>query len=154
MEWTDETTYLRISSAEIHAAQASAWLASAKCGATVTFLGTVRDATSTKGVKGIFYDAFVPLALEELKKIVAAGTVRGSPTTLIRVEHRLGYLHPGTVSTLIGVSSPQRAEAFRVAQEILEQIKRKVPIWKQEEYTDGTKLWLRGQPLGNRSGGG
>jgi len=110
-------------------------------GATVLFLGTVRDTNDGRAVTGIEYSAYRSMAERELAKIVVeAGTQFG--TTDVVVEHRLGTLDLGEVSVAIAVAHPHRGAAYDASRYVIEQIKRRVPIWKREHYADGTREWV------------
>jgi molybdopterin synthase catalytic subunit len=110
-------------------------------GATVLFLGTVRDSNDGRAVSGIEYSAYRSMAERELAAIVgeAAGEF---DTTDIVVEHRVGTLGLGEVSVAIAVAHPHRGPAYDASRYVIEQIKRRVPIWKRELYADGTREWV------------
>jgi molybdopterin synthase catalytic subunit len=110
-------------------------------GAAVLFLGTVRDTNDGRSVSGIEYSAYRSMAERELAAIVAeAGGEFG--TSDIVVEHRVGTLEIGEVSVAIAVAHPHRGAAYDASRYVIEQIKRRVPIWKREHYADGTREWV------------
>ena len=110
-------------------------------GATVLFLGTVRDVNDDRAVIGIEYAAYVPMAERELGAIVSEAADRfGTPA--IVVEHRLGTLALGEASVAIAVAHPRRAQAYEASRFVIEELKRRVPIWKREAYVDGTREWV------------
>jgi molybdopterin synthase catalytic subunit len=111
-------------------------------GATVLFLGNVRDMNDGRGVLGIEYTAYRSMAERELARIVeeAAALAQSSD---IAVEHRLGELAIGECSVAIAVAHPHRGRAFDAARYVIEEIKRRLPIWKREQYVDGTREWVR-----------
>lgn len=111
-------------------------------GATVLFLGNVRDVNDGRGVLGIEYTAYRSMAERELAAIVEeAAALADSPD--IAVAHRLGELAIGECSVAIAVGHPHRDRAFEAARYVIEEIKRRVPIWKREQYVDGTREWVR-----------
>jgi molybdopterin synthase catalytic subunit len=110
-------------------------------GATALFLGTVRNVHDERPVSGIDYQAYVDMAERELRAIVAAAAQRFA-TQAIAVEHRVGFLALGETSVGIAVSHARRAPAFDAARFIIDEIKRRVPIWKREHYADGTREWV------------
>lgn len=121
-------------------------VSSASCGAVVTFIGTVRDQHQSRPVSKIVYDAYRPMALAALQDIAA--TLEGcSPDLRTGIVHRLGEIPAGEASVVIAVASPHRAAAYEASRDALERIKREVPIWKEEHYTDGTKVWREEEPL-------
>lgn len=111
-------------------------------GATVLFLGTVRDVNDGRDVTGIEYTAYRSMAERELASIVAEAAARAH-TSDIAVEHRLGELSLGECSVAVAVAHPHRGEAFDAARYVIEELKRRVPIWKREQYVDGTREWVR-----------
>lgn len=110
-------------------------------GAAILFVGTVRDVNDGRPVTGIEYSAYEGMAARELAAIAGEAAAR-SGTTDIVVEHRIGRLELGEASVVIAVAHPHRAEAYDASRYIIEQIKRRVPIWKREEYVDGTREWV------------
>jgi molybdopterin synthase catalytic subunit len=110
-------------------------------GATVLFLGTVRDTNGGRSVTGIEYCAYRSMAQRELAAIVAEAS-RDFGTPDVVVEHRVGVLDIGDVSVAITVAHPHRGPAYDASRYVIEQIKRRVPIWKREHYADGTREWV------------
>jgi molybdopterin synthase catalytic subunit len=112
-------------------------------GATVLFLGTVREENDGRPVCGMRYDAYVEMAERVLRDIVDdAATRLGSDR--VAVVHRIGELAVGDVSVAIVASAPHRADAFDAARYVIEQIKQRLPVWKHEHYTGGASRWLAG----------
>ena len=110
-------------------------------GAAILFVGTVREVNDGRGVTGIDYSAYAAMAQRELDAIVAeAATRHGTPHVV--VEHRLGTLAVGEASVAIAVAHPRRAVAYEASRFVIEEIKRRVPIWKREHYVDGTREWV------------
>lgn len=112
-------------------------------GASVLFLGTVREQNDGRPVSGMRYDAFVEMAGPVLGEIASEAAARAG-TDRIAVLHRVGELTVGEVSVAIAVSSPHREAAFDAARYIIEQIKQRLPVWKQEHYVAGDARWLDG----------
>jgi molybdopterin synthase catalytic subunit len=110
-------------------------------GAAILFVGTVREVNDGRPVTGIEYSAYEGMAARELAAIAGEAAAR-SGTTDIVVEHRVGRLELGEASVVIAVAHAHRAEAYDASRYIIEQIKRRVPIWKREEYVDGTREWV------------
>lgn len=110
-------------------------------GASILFLGTVREVNEGRAVTGIDYRAYEAMADRELRAI-AAETVERYQTDDVVVEHRLGTLGLGEASVAIAVAHPRRAAAFEAARFVIEELKRRVPIWKREHYADGTREWV------------
>lgn len=116
-------------------------VSSASSGATSLFLGTVRDVNDGRGVVGIDYSAYEGMARRELESIAREAVERfGTPH--IVVVHRIGVLALTDVSVAIVVSHPRRSPAMDAARYMIEEVKKRVPIWKREHYTDGTREWV------------
>ncbi|MGQ0649829.1 MAG: molybdenum cofactor biosynthesis protein MoaE [Gemmatimonadaceae bacterium] len=116
-------------------------VASVESGATTVFVGTVRDVNDGRPVTGVDYSAYAAMASAELTRIVAEAVARFG-TERVAVEHRLGALTLGDVSVGIAVSHPRRAQSMDAARYVIEEIKKRVPIWKREHYADGTREWV------------
>ena len=117
-------------------------------GATLVFLGTVRDVNDGRGVSGMEYSAYRSMAERELADIAAEAAAQFGSSD-IAVEHRLGTLELGDASVAIAVAHPHRGAAYEASRYLIEQLKKRVPIWKLEHYVDGTREWVNaamGQP--------
>jgi molybdopterin synthase catalytic subunit len=110
-------------------------------GASIIFVGTVRDVNDGRAVSGIEYTTYETMAARELEAIVAEAASRFGTTDVV-VEHRVGRLGLGEASVVIAVAHPHRAQAYDASRFIIEELKRRVPIWKREEYVDGTRAWV------------
>jgi molybdopterin synthase catalytic subunit len=110
-------------------------------GASVLFVGTVREVNDGRAVTGIDYSAYSAMATGELEAIVAEAVDRFC-TPHVVVEHRLGTLGLGEASVAIAISHARRAPAMEGARFVIEELKRRVPIWKREHYADGTRAWV------------
>jgi molybdopterin synthase catalytic subunit len=110
-------------------------------GATVLFTGSVRESSDGRRVSGIDYDAYEAMAAEELARIVSEACTRFA-TSHVVAEHRTGSLALGDVSVAIAVGHPHRGAAFDAARHVIEEIKLRLPVWKQELFTDGTRAWV------------
>lgn len=110
-------------------------------GAVVLFLGTVREMTNGRRTTALDYEAFGPMAESKLAEIEAEARRRWS-LDRVAIVHRLGRLELGDVSVAVAVSSPHRAEAFEAARYLIDTLKQTVPIWKKENWHDGTSEWV------------
>jgi len=113
-------------------------------GAAILFLGVVRDHADGRPVDGMRYDAYVEMAEGVLSEIAAEAAGRLG-TDRVAVVHRTGELDIGEISVAIAVSSPHRAEAYEASRYVIEEIKKRLPVWKKEHYTDGTAEWVPGR---------
>ncbi len=109
-------------------------------GATVLFLGTVRNHNRGKEVESLHYEAYVPMVEKQLQKIITKIEEEHEGTRLY-IAHRYGDLGIGDVSVLIAAASAHRAPAFEAARQAIEDIKVDVPIFKQEKTADGD-TWI------------
>ena len=116
-------------------------------GATVLFLGTVRNQSEGYAVSAIYYEAYVRMAEEAMAKIETDALKRWN-LKRFAASHRIGKLKIGEVSVAIGVSSEHRAEAFEAGQYAIDRIKSEVPIWKKEMTGNGSSIWAEGTQLG------
>ena len=135
--------FTEVSSDPIDTAALLARVGSNEDGAALLFIGVVRDHAEGRKVKGMRYDAYSEMATEVLREIaVEASTPLG--TDRIAVAHRFGELKIGDISVCIAVSSPHRAEAYEASRFVIEEIKKRLPIWKKEHYIDGVAEWVKG----------
>ncbi len=112
-------------------------------GAVVLFLGVVRDHADGRAVSGVRYDAYEDMAIDVLTAIVGEAGDRFR-TDRVAAVHRVGALRVGEVSVAIAVSSPHRAEAYEASRYVIEEIKRRLPVWKKERYVGGNEAWVEG----------
>ncbi len=114
-------------------------------GGQASFVGTVRDHHEGHDVLAVTYEAFEPLAKKVLAEIaLEAGRRHGAK---VAAAHRLGKLAVGQASVAVAASAVHRAEAFAACREVIEEIKKRLPVWKKEHYVDGDSAWLSGCAL-------
>jgi len=120
-----------------------------EAGAISTFIGIAREFTKGKRTLFLEYEAYVPMAEKKLAQI--ADEINDKwPDTQTSIAHRIGKLDISDVAVAIAVSTPHRDEAFAASRYAIERIKEMVPIWKKENWEDGTR-WI-GDQLENVSG--
>src|SRR5438105_9891658 len=110
-------------------------------GAISLFVGTVRDINDGRSVTALDYSAYVAMAESELSAILADAEIKFGVTTIV-VEHRIGALSLGDVSIAIACAHPHRQPAMDCTRFVIEEIKKRVPIWKREHYADGSHEWV------------
>jgi molybdopterin synthase catalytic subunit len=116
-------------------------VASNEAGAVVLFLGTTREFTLGRRTASLDYECYPEMAERKLAELEAEACRRW-PLVGCSIIHRLGHLELGEASIAIAVSSPHRAAAFAAGQWLIDTIKEVVPIWKQENWADGTSEWV------------
>ena len=113
-------------------------------GAHSIFLGQVRaDIMDGKKVAAIRYSAYDEMAEKELSAIREEAFAK-FPMPCMHIYHSIGELKSGEVSLVVMTSSAHRAEAIRAMEWVVEEIKKRVPVWKQEVFEDGTLAWVEG----------
>lgn len=110
-------------------------------GALVLFVGVVREVNDGRGVTGIEYSAYEAMAEREMTAIADEAATRFDTPDVV-IEHRLGELSLEEASVGIAVAHPHRGAAYDASRWIIEELKRRVPIWKREHYVDGTRDWV------------
>jgi molybdopterin synthase catalytic subunit len=125
----------------LDAAALLAEVGAARNGAAILFVGTVREVNEGRAVTGIEYAAYGAMAERELAAIVAEAAARCGTRDIV-VEHRVGRLAVGEASVVIAVAHPHRGRAYEASRYVIEELKRRVPVWKREEYADGTREWV------------
>jgi molybdopterin synthase catalytic subunit len=125
-------------------------------GAVVLFLGTVRELTAGRQTLSLNYDGYGDMALRTMQQLEDEASKRW-PVVAVEIVHRLGHLELGDISVAVAVSCPHRRQAFEAGQFLIDELKRTVPIWKQEHWADGTTEWVHpgtGEPVSATSVGG
>ncbi len=115
-------------------------VADAAAGGVTLFVGTVRDHDEARAVDGLDYTAH-PSALERLRAVVTAVADR-HPVTAVAAVHRVGTLAIGEAAVVVAAAAPHRGEAFDAARDLIDDLKATVPIWKHQEFADGTDEWV------------
>ena len=115
-------------------------------GAQIVFSGVVRNRNEGRPVLAVTYDAHRPLAEQTFRDIAEEVCARWGDLSVV-IAHRAGRLSVGEVSVVIGVASPHREEAYQASRYVIEQLKLRSPVWKQEHYADGESDWLKGHSL-------
>jgi molybdopterin synthase catalytic subunit len=135
----------RVTRAKLNCAALAASVSSPKHGAVTTFVGVVRAVHAGRRVKGIDYDCFAPLAEKELARILAEAGKKWPAR--VEAMHRIGSLRVGEASVAVAAGSMHRPEAFAACRWTIDEIKRRLPVWKKEIYTKGEGRWLPGCTL-------
>jgi len=112
-----------------------------EAGAVVLFLGTVRELTQGRRTVALDYDAYPEMAERKLAELEAEARRRW-PIVACVLVHRLGHLELAEASVAVAVSTPHRNDAFEAGRWLIDTLKEVVPIWKQENWDDGTTAWV------------
>lgn len=112
-----------------------------QAGAVLLFLGTVRELTDGRQTVALDYEGYPEMAIAQLEQLEVAAREKWQLTD-VAIEHRLGHLELGEISVAVAVSSPHREQAFLAGKFLIDELKVRVPIWKQENWADGTTEWV------------
>ena len=134
----------------IEISKAENFLNQSKFGAIIYFVGTVRDLNENKSVTGITYDTKDSIVIKSFEEIYNETEQKlGIKNKAVFIEHAKGHLKLSEKSILIGVACKHRDEAYRLSKFIIEEIKKRSPIWKKEHYKNEESEWLKGISLNN-----
>ena len=112
------------------------FVSSPSAGGIDVFIGTVRNHTKGKPVVRLEFEAYEPMAVNEMAKI-AEQAKQHWPAERVAFHHRVGVLEPGEIAVIIAVSTPHRQAAFEACQYAIDTLKKTVPIWEKENFQDG-----------------
>lgn len=129
-----------LTDAPIDVSAVLAQVTAAEHGAVSSFIGVVRDHQDGRAVTRLEYSSYEAMAEAECARIVTEAETRWPVQVALR--HRIGALAIGDVAVAIAVGSGHRAAAFEACRHVIEEMKRRVPIWKKEFYRDGDVLWV------------
>ena len=124
------------------------FISSTDFGASIFFSGTVRNQNNNKSVVGITYDSHDALVIKSFEKIYnEIGQKLKIEDKSVFIEHAKGFLNLGEISIIIAVACKHRDEAYVLSRYIIEEIKKRSPIWKKEHYLNNESNWLKGNPI-------
>ncbi len=126
---------------EIDHAKLTESVRSTQSGAVVLFLGTVREMTGGRQTVALDYDAYPEMAEAKLVELKQEACKKWNIDT-VAIIHRLGHLELGDISVAVAVSCPHRDAAFEAGRFLIDELKVRVPIWKKENWSDGTTEWV------------
>jgi molybdopterin synthase catalytic subunit len=128
--------------------KAQKFIESKQCGASLFFIGTVRNHNNNKQVTGITYDTHDSIVEKSFKEISdEAISAITAEHPIIFIEHAKGYLPLGGISIVIAVAAKHRGQVYDLSRFIIEEIKKRTPIWKKEHYDNEETTWLEGTPV-------
>ena len=133
------------STEKIDILKAEKFLSSSNFGAVIYFVGTVRNVNENKKVTGITYDSRDTMVIKSFEEIYKESEVKLKiKDKAVFIEHVKGYVTVKEKSIIIGVGCKHRDEAYNLSKFIIEEIKKRTPIWKKEHYDNEESKWLKG----------
>ena len=142
------TKVIDIKEKKLSISTAENFISSTDFGASIFFSGTVRNQNNNKSVIGITYDSHDELVIKSFNEIYSEADQKlNIKNKAVFIEHAKGYLNLGEISIIIAVACKHRDEAYILSKYIIEEIKKRSPIWKKEHYTDNESDWLKGNPI-------
>ena len=134
--------WVAVTQDELDPGAAASFVESARSGASVIFLGTVRDhAPGKTGVTHLEYEAYEGVVVDKITAVVDEAMAKW-PLEKVVALHRVGTLGVGEISVIAAASSAHRVDAFDGARYVIDELKRRAPIWKKEHW-DGGAAWVR-----------
>ena len=135
---------------KILTSNAEKFIKNSKFGASIYFLGTVRNINDNKTVTGITYDSHDEMVIKSFEEIYnEADQKLDIKDKAVFIEHAKGHLELGGISIIIAVACKHRDQAYVLSRYIIEEIKKRSPIWKKEHYENEESEWLKGNPISN-----
>ena len=129
---------------------AEKFIGSSDFGASIFFSGTVRNQNDNKSVIGITYDTHDALVIQSFEEIYSEANKKLEiKEKAVFIDHAKGYLDLGEISIIIAVATKHREEGYKLSRYIIEEIKKRSPIWKKEHYKNEQSEWLKGNPIKN-----
>ena len=133
---------------KIITSNAEKFIKDSKFGASIYFLGTVRNINDNKTVTGITYDSHDEMVIKSFEEIYnEADQKLDIKDKAVFIEHAKGYLNLGDVSIIIAVACKHRDQAYVLSRYIIEEIKKRSTIWKKDHYENEESEWLKGNPI-------
>ena len=127
---------------------AERFISSVEFGASIFFTGTVRNQNNNKSVVGITYDSHDELVIKSFEEIYKEADKKlNIQDKAVFIEHAKGYLNLGEISIIIAVACKHRDQAYVLSRYIIEEIKKRSPIWKKEHYKNKESERLKGNPI-------
>ena len=135
---------------KILTSNAEKFIKNSKFGASIYFLGTVRNINDNKNVTGITYDSHDEMVIKSFSEIYnEADRMFSIKDKAVFIEHAKGHLKLGETSIIIAVACKHRDQVYVLSRFIIEEIKKRSPIWKKEHYENDESEWLKGNPIEN-----
>lgn len=137
-------TSIKISSEKLSLDECYLFVQDDSCGGIAAFVGTVRNSTQNKEVTQLDFSTYKPMAIKEMQKI-ADEALEKFEIKKIAIHHAEGMLQIAEIPVIITVSAPHRGAAFDACEFAIDMLKKTVPIWKKEHFSDG-EVWVNAHP--------
>ena len=142
------TKIVDVKKEKILSSNAEKFIQNSNFGASIYFVGTVRNINDNKKVTGITYDAHDNMVIKSFQEIYNEAEQKlNIKDKAVYIEHAKGYLKVGDLSIIIAVACKHRDQAYVLSRFIIEEIKKRSPIWKKEHYKNKESEWLKGNPI-------
>ena len=142
------TKIVDIKKNKIKTSIAETFIKSSSYGASIIFTGTVRNINENKEVTGMTYDSHDELVIKSFEEIYKEAEDKLKIIDkAVFIEHIKGYVGLGETSIVIAVACKHRDQAYILSRYIIEEIKKRSPIWKKEHYKNEESKWLKGNPI-------
>ncbi len=141
MPLSPEDRFVELTDQPIDADRLTQFVTTPLSGAVILFLGTVRELTHGKRTISLDYDAYPEMALKKMNELVDE-TAEKWPVQKVAIVHRTGKLELAEASVAIALSCPHRGDVFDAGRFLIDELKIRVPIWKKENWSDGTTEWV------------
>ena len=142
------TKIIDIKKRKLSISLAEEFISSSDYGASIFFSGTVRNQNNNKSVVGITYDSHDALVIKSFEEIYNETNQKLKiEDKAVFIEHAKGFLNLGEISIIIAVACKHRDKVYVLSRYIIEEIKKRSPIWKKEHYLNNESNWLKGNPI-------
>lgn len=139
--------HVGVSTASLSIEDAVAFVHAPENGAMDMFVGRVRNHNLGRQVNAVSYDAFDALACTIFRELCEEAIAKFDKRLRCYITHHKGRLEIGGISVIIAAGSPHRDESFKACRYLIEELKKRAPVWKQEHYVDGDSEWVQGHAL-------
>lgn len=147
---TSQPFHVVITGKPLDPIEAQKFVADPGFGAIASFVGVVRNSNEGRAAEAVTYDVHEVLATKILNDLCVEALKIAQGQARIYVAHTQGRLGVGEASVIIAVGTPHRKKSFELCEFMIDRLKEKAPIWKNEHYVEGDDAWLAGTPLQNR----
>ncbi|MDB4733731.1 molybdenum cofactor biosynthesis protein MoaE [Planctomicrobium sp.] len=141
MPISTEDRFIELTDQSIDSEELTKFVTTPRSGAVILFLGTVRELTRGKKTIALDYDAYPQMALVKMNELVDEAAEKW-PIQKVAIVHRTGHLELAEASVAIAVSCPHRGDTFDAGRFLIDELKIRVPVWKKENWDDGTTEWV------------